>query len=410
MACTGIADKSVGGPRHSASTLSQVIPSNASLALERSRDLAPTPGNLTKVAREVGDEAARWAFGQWELRKRGRNKFARAEEMLFVREALEQATHERVAAYHASLFPKDALVADMTTGIGADLLALAARGPVVGFELDPERAAYAQHNLAVYGLTGEVRVENSLEGSADAPSVSGSRALSPPEKALRYAFADPARRVEGRRTLKLEEFSPDPRVLAERFQTLALGVMKLSPMLRDDDLESLGAGLEFISFGDECREALILAGTEARSGRWAVHIESGERIAAQDPHAATDQPDAFLFDADPAAVRAHALGAFGLAGLGDSNGYLTGPEFAASPWFRTYRVLYHGKADTKTTKAALRDLQAATPELKQRGAGLDLVKERKVYAMDGRRPVSLVIWPLGRSLRHTIVETATSAP
>lgn len=310
-----------------------------------------------------------------------------------MREALEQATHERVAAYHASLFPDGALVADMTAGIGADLIALAARGPVVGFELDAERAEYARHNLDVYGLEGEVRVQDSL-------------AAAPPE----YAFADPARRVEGRRTLKLDEFSPDPRVITERFRGLALGVMKLSPMLRDDDLESLGVGLEFLSFGDECREALVLAGREAKPGRWAVHIETGARIEAKDPTASTDTPEEFLFDADPAAVRAHALGALNLTSLGDSNGYLTGPEWVGSPWLRTYRVLHHGKADAKTTKAALRSLEAGTPELKQRGAGLDLIRERKAYAMDGKRAVSLVIWPVGRSLRHTIVEIATSAP
>ncbi|MGV3616657.1 MAG: hypothetical protein ACO1SV_15120 [Fimbriimonas sp.] len=392
---------------------------NAQRALDLSRELNLTPSNLTRVGREVGDEAARWAFGQWELRRRARAKFARAESMLFVREALEQATHERVAAYHASLFPVGAPVVDMTAGIGADLIALAARGPVVGFELDPERAAYARHNLAAHGRTGEVRVGDSLAWLLPSPPAAGEQFqmgdASPGSVGTSaYAFADPARRVEGRRTLNLEEFAPDPRVVAEGFRKVALGVIKLSPMLRDDDLEALGVGLEFVSFGDECREALVLCGREAEPGRRAVHVESGERLAAEEYAPGTDAPAEFLFDADPAAVRAHALGTlaarFDLRGLGDSNGYLTGPEFHASPWLRTYRVLHHGKADAKSTKAALRALGAATPELKQRGAGLDLIRERKGYAMDGKRPVSLVIWPLGRSLRHTIVEAILTNP
>src|SRR5688500_1564819 len=109
-------------------------------ALDLAEGQAATAPNIERVSREVGAEAARWAFLQWELRARARAKFARADEMLFTREALEQATHERVAEYHASRFPHDELVVDMTAGIAADLIALAKRGPAIGYELDSERA------------------------------------------------------------------------------------------------------------------------------------------------------------------------------------------------------------------------------------------------------------------------------
>jgi len=164
--------------------------------------------------------------------------------------------------------------------------------------------------------------------------------------------------------------------------------------------------VQFISFDGECREALVLMGAAAPTGTRAVHVESGASLTPAEAPGAVETPDGFLYDADPAAVRAHALGALcgQLRPLGDSNGYLTGPEEGDSPWLRRYRVLYSGKADPKTTRKMLRDLSAATPELKQRGAGLDLLKERKVYATDGNREVSLVIWKIGKSLRHTIVE------
>jgi len=363
-------------------------------ALELATGRTASPNEIARVGRATTPEAARWAFGQWELRRRARDKFARAEQMLFVREALEQATHERVAAYHASLFPPDVMVADLTAGIGADLIALAARGPAIGFELDPERAALARHNLEVHGLSGEVRVEDSLAW------------LALESAGLEYAFADPARRVEGRRTLDPADFAPDPVQLSAYLEGMRLGAMKLTPMLSDAFLESLGPSLRFVSFGGECREVLILNGTDARSERVAVHVESGAILTAGPIAPVTEEPAAFFFDADPAAVRAHALGALAgeLRSLGDSNGYLTGDEGVVSPWLRTYRVLYHGKADAKATKRALRELGAGTPELKQRGAGLDLVKERKGYAGEGTRAVSLAIWSVGRSLRHTILE------
>jgi hypothetical protein len=361
-------------------------------ALALAKGLPATPANLQRVARATGDDVARWAFGQWELRTRAKTKFARAEEMGFVREALEQATHERVAAYHASLFPPDVLVADLTSGIGADLIALAARGPAIGFELDPDRAEYARQNLRVHGHASEVKVEDSLLAGWT----------------FAYAFADPARRVEGRRTLDPEEFSPNPVVLAERFQALQRGVIKLSPLLHDSFLESLGPWLQFVSFGGECREALVAVGQSVAGSRTAHHVESGETVEAMAPPEPVLEPGEYLYEADPAAIRAHAVGTlssrYGLKPLGDSNGYLTGHEPIDSPWLRVYRVLYHGKADTRATKAALRQHEAATPELKQRGAGLDLVKLRKEFASSGSRPVSLAIWPVGRSLRHTILD------
>jgi hypothetical protein len=361
-------------------------------ALEAAQGLAATPANFDRVIRKVSPEAARWAFAQWELRQRAKSKFSRASEMLFTREALEQATSEGLAQFHASRFPKGVLVADLTTGIGGDLIALAQRGPAIGFETDAARAQLAEENLAAYDLTAEVRVESSLAKPWS----------------WQYAFADPARRVEGRRTIDPSEFAPDPATLAQRFAALKLGILKLTTLLSDAFLESLGPELIFASYQDECREALVSCGTEAGAGRWAIHVESGERIEAGGEPPVIEQPGEFFFDADPAAIRGHCLGSLcrtmELQGLGDSRGYLTGNAAHRSPWFRSFRVLYHGKADLSATRKALVELGAATPEWKQRHAGEDLDRLRKTVRLDGNRQVSVAIWPVGRSLRHTILE------
>ncbi|HRK23200.1 MAG TPA: hypothetical protein PLX06_15380, partial [Fimbriimonadaceae bacterium] len=76
-------------------------------ALETVRGLSPTASNLTQASREYGAEAARWAFEQWDLRKRAQSKFARAEQMLFDRDGLEMASHEAMARFHAAQFPPD---------------------------------------------------------------------------------------------------------------------------------------------------------------------------------------------------------------------------------------------------------------------------------------------------------------
>jgi hypothetical protein len=298
-----------------------------------------------------------------------------------------------VANYHASFFSACAGGrADLTTGIGADLIALS---PAIGFELDEERAEYARHNVRVHCKEAEVRVADSLAAAWD----------------FQCAFADPARRVAGRRTLDIASFSPDPRILGRRMQELELGCIKLSPMLSDPILESLGPRLEFISFAGECREALVITGSQATPGRFAVQVDTGERLQVTDaPTHRTPAigPGAYLYEADPAAIRAHALETlaeeFGLSPLGDSNGYLTGESQIASIWLKRYEVLYSGKADLATTRSELRRLGAAKPILKQRGANLNLAKLAISFKPLGDLSVALVIWPIGKSLRHTIVK------
>lgn len=360
-------------------------------ALDLAEGKEATPENLRRVGAATSNEDARWAFAQWSLRLRARAKFALADRMLFGRESLEMASHEAVAAYHASRFPDGELVGDLTCGIGADLIALARRGPAAGFELDPERADYARHNLAVHGLEGTVAVADSMREPWP----------------FEYAYCDPSRRVEGRRTLDLDQFAPNPRQVVERFKSLRFAVMKLSPMLLDRELESFGGRLEFVSFRGECREALVLFGADG--GRFAVLAETGERLPSAGDPPATDAVDSYLFEADPAAIRAHCLGELcsrhDLRALGDSNGYLTGGKLAESPWLTGFEVLADHAADLKRTRSVFKSLGAGTPVVKSRGAKVAVDKLRKDLRGEGEELV-LIVYPVARSLRHAICRRA----
>lgn len=360
-------------------------------ALELAAGLSSTPKNLSRVAAATNDVAASWAFTQWELRSRAKAKFERASEMLFSREALEQATSEGLAAYHASKFPDGVTVADLTAGIGADLIALARRGPVIGYELDPERAEYALHNLRVYGLEGVVQVEDSM--AAETP---------------RYAFADPARRISGSRTLDPEEFTPNPTAIAAKLKSCVLAAIKLSPLLRDEYLESFSGDLEFVSYMGECREAIVWLGNVLSPSRHAVHVESRSLLASGgEPHG-IEEPMEFFHEADPAAIRGHCLGTlceqFQLEALGDSNGYLTGQTDICSPWLRSFRVLKKLKADLKQVNAALRDLGASVEAVKSRANGVDVRKLQGAAKPAGGRRVVLAVYPVGKSQRFLLLE------
>jgi SAM-dependent methyltransferase len=346
-------------------------------ALARAKGLPMHPNAIEKVARQTSTEAARWAFGQWELRARAANKFAQAREMLFDRDGLEMASHERVAAYHAGLFPKGELVMDLCCGIGSDLIALAKRGPVIGFELDPVRLRYAQHNLRVHEAEAELRLKDALQ-----------------EEWAGYVFADPARRSGGQRHELISLYEPSPVAIREQFEA-TIGakrlVMKLSPMLPD---EHLGKSVEFLSFQGECREALSISD---REGIWAVHLDSGERLPQMPDPVPTDTPGKYLFDADPAAIRAHALGIFRLGSLGDHPGYLTGDELVRSPWLRAYEVLEVLPANEKKLASLLKE--AGTLVLKQRGAGLDLQKLEPRLRGKGKTSRTVVFYKEGPVVR-----------
>jgi hypothetical protein len=362
-----------------------------SAALRLAEGLEANASNLMRVAGVTSPEDARWAFGQWSLRQRGLAKFALSKQMLFDVDGLEMATHETVAAYHASRFPIGSLVADLTCGIGADLIALARRGPALGFELDAGRASHAIHNLAVHGLQAEIAERDSLAS----------------EWAFEYAFCDPSRRSHGRRTLDTSQFSPDPRQVAERMRNMKLGGIKLSPMLSDRELEAFGGRLEFISFGGECREALVWLGSLPEPGRRAVHIQSRSTLEAGADPPVFGEPMRFLFEADPAAIRAHCLGTLcdrhGLSALGDSNGYLTGNGWAETPWLKTFEVLTSHPADIKRTKTELKLSGGGTPIVKSRVAGVDVEKlqrELRAPGIDGE--LAVIVYAVGRSVKHVI--------
>ncbi|MDX2065194.1 MAG: class I SAM-dependent methyltransferase, partial [Fimbriimonadaceae bacterium] len=235
-------------------------------ALVLAKGLPATPSNLARIAAATSDAAAKWAFGQWELRHRARHKFAQADQLFFTREALEQATHERVAQFHANLFPEGVTVFDLTTGIGSDLIALAARGPVHGFEVDRERAELAAANLRALGLAGELHIGNAMELATT--------------HGIEYVFADPARRQAGARVRDREDYQPDPKDVIERFGDVRIGGIKLSPMLPDSELRELGPRVEFVSFGGECREALVMWGMDVEPAWGARNVETNEFLSS----------------------------------------------------------------------------------------------------------------------------------
>ena len=164
-------------------------PAGAALLAElASADLsdANTLRLLTDLRKSQSAELAAAALETARLRVKGREKFGtRADGMFFTRDALEQATDQRISRYrfNTGFFSGEFLAADLGCGIGGDSLALAEVGPLIGVDLDPLRLAIARAN---------VPDKSALFIQADV------RDPLPFSDQLGYVFFDPARRVDGR--------------------------------------------------------------------------------------------------------------------------------------------------------------------------------------------------------------------
>jgi len=111
---------------------------------------ADTPAHIARWRERIEPDQVAAAWGQVLLRRLAGRKFSRADEMLFDRVALEQATDEIVAAHKARRFAGLGRVADLCCGIGGDSLALAAVAPVVAVDWSPMRTFMAEHNARAY--------------------------------------------------------------------------------------------------------------------------------------------------------------------------------------------------------------------------------------------------------------------
>jgi hypothetical protein len=121
-----------------------------------------------------------------------------AGDLLFTADGLEQATRLGVAARHARRFVAAGIdrVADLGCGIGADSLAFAGLGLTVeAVDSDPVAAALATVNLRVAGGGATVRHGDATDFPDGFGEVGG-------------AWADPARRVAGRRIAEPEKWQP----------------------------------------------------------------------------------------------------------------------------------------------------------------------------------------------------------
>ncbi len=309
------------------------------------------------------------------LRDRAAAKFSRAQDMMLTRDGVEQASGEVVARHRATRLATGGPMADLCCGIGGDLVALAARGPVRGVDRDPLHAWMAGHNAAVYGVGERVRTEVADVRAVDLADVEA-------------VFVDPARRTERGRTRDGEPPLAWCVGLAARVPRVAV---KAAPGL-DRAVVPPGWEAEFVAVGTQLKEAVLWSPAAAETPTRATVLGDGVRhtlLPAPGDAVAVGEPGEYLLDPNPAVTRAGLVAelarAVGAWQIDERIAFLAADGPVTTPFARTLRVLDSGPWREKELAARLRALDVGAVDVRRRGlAGdVDVLRRRLARAISG---------------------------
>ena len=340
--------------------------------------------DLERLRKEYGNGLARAAVEMALLRTRAVSKFSRAHEMYFTRDALEQASGERISSHRAQRFADYASVGDFGCGIGGDLISLAARTNATGIERDAVRAAMAAENLRVCGVNGRASVQAADLAECSWPDVAA-------------LWCDPARRENGRRIFSVRNYQPAlPTVLEWQKQVPNLGV-KLSPGVQRREIAGLPAEVEFISEGGRLKEAVLWFGALRTADMRATLLPGAHTlIAMPGASVATGPLLRYLYEPDPAVMRAGLVQTLAVMldarKLDEDIAYLTSDALCPTVFARAYEVDDALPFSLKAIRARLRERGVGSVVVKKRGSPLDVDEFAKALRLSGSPDVERTVF------------------
>lgn len=350
-------------------SLGWLVSASGQAAVTEAEALQPSPETFLHVSQQLArrwpERLARLAVDQALLRRRAAAKFPRAGEMTFLREALEQATGHRVAAYHAARLADLSPCFDLGCGIGGDALALADHGSVVAIDRDPLRLRVLQANASALGLDARIAP---LLGDLLHP------AWRMPRKA--GAFADPGRRRGGLRVRESSRYDPPLESLVRIAGSVKGMGIKVSPAIDRRETDGLGAEVEFVSDDGELKECVLWFGALRSATTRATLLPGGSTLTGPEAPAKAASPvRAYLYEPDPAILRAglvRRLGeTLGADQVDPALALLTADARLMTPFADGYRVVDVLPFSEKGLRLELRRRGVGRVTLKKRGSAVD---------------------------------------
>ena len=302
------------------------------------------------------------------LRQRAADKFSRAGQMYFTRQALEQSSSEIVSTYRAQRFFDAGFgrIADLGCSIGGDALALAAKADVIGIDLEWLRLAMARENLQAYGnrdrffpLQADLAIQAPLRVEA--------------------LFFDPARRDEqGKRLKSVHLYRPPLSLIDGWRKKTAHAAVKVSPGIDYTEIP-LDAQVEFISVSGSVKECVLWYGDLQRGhGRQATLLPGEDILTLEDtpgPDVPAREPAAYLYEPDGAVIRAHLIQTLArrleAAPIDASIAYLTADDGRETPFARCFAIEDWFPFQLKRLRHYLRERNIGRVTIKKRGSPLE---------------------------------------
>lgn len=360
----------------------------------------PDPSSLAAAGRlrsSFGGDVAAWALTQAALRRRGRVKFQRADDMLFTPGGLEQATRDPVRRWRAERFAAAgvAKVWDLGCGIGADSMAFAEAGlEVHAVDADPETVDVASWNLGLVGA-GPARV--ALAEEVVLPDDEG-------------VFLDPARRTARGRTWNVTDFAPPWSLVLDLLDSGRFVCVKLGPGL-PKELIPPGVRATWVSDGGDVVEVSLW--NRLDPGASAVLLRDGVPMELSDPGAPTPlevRPlGRHLYEPDGAVIRAGLVSrAVPGAWLLDPHvAYLSSDEPVESPWATRFEVRDVLDYSVGALRSFVRERGIGTLEIKKRAVDVDPAALRRQLKPKGAAAATII---LARTVEGTKAIVAARAP
>lgn len=341
-----------------------------------------------------------FALTQAKLRSRATAKFGElAENLLFTESALEQATRQQVANWHAGKFVAINIesITDLGAGIGSDAIGFAkAMLKVVAIENHPIAFRALSHNLS--------HLENASAIKADAQSH---------EVDTEALWLDPARREQDRQSLKSRRLDPDqfsPNLnfvfqIARRFPT---GI-KLAPGFPH---ELIPAGFEsnWVSHAGDLVELVLWSEPIGKPNlkKAVLLTDSTHEFEGEQTPARIGELGEFVYEPDASLIRSHLIGDFanqnGLSLISENIAYLSAATLISSPWLKAYRVKELLPLDEKKIRAYCTQNQIGILEIKKRGVDVTPESMRPKLKLKGAGVATLILTKVGNARQAIVCE------
>lgn len=395
----------------------------------------PSPKSLaSKAFRNLADWQSSLLKEQLAFRKRAKRRFPDPTKWLWTEKSISQASDWWSANWKASLFPEKCKTLDACSGAGVDLVALALRTNARGLDSDEQAVLLCRRNAQSHALEPPISAK-----------VFSPQALESSD----WLHIDPDRRPSGKRTTRLDEFSPTLQQIAAAGSRVQGAMVKLAPQtLFDDSAHYLNLeDTQRLWLGNhgECKQQLLLWGglrerlqaahAVAHNQRVAVLLSappaSGPAESGRDESSrtaasvtmfagevkigqATDTPQRYIYDLH-SVLHASELQqtwaqANGLVALSNWKGFYTSDKSLDSTWCQRFRVDEVIAWDDRKVRKRLRQLKIGAVEVKNRLIRMDANAFQRRYSDPSNEfSRTLLVTRIADRTRAIIAERETNA-